>query len=69
MQILKLLMESKGFNVEWSPDSNDLTLELATRCVPVRLYNFLAWYLGYSCDPIEDKWLMSALVRIGKWYL
>jgi hypothetical protein len=54
MEIKKLLMESKGVDAEWPPDSNDLTLELATRCVPVRLYNFLAWCLGYSCDPIED---------------
>ena len=32
-----------------------MTLALATKSIPVKLYNFLAWSLGFSCEPIDDE--------------
>ena len=53
LEVRKLINESKGIQAGWPPDSHDLTLTLATKSIPVKLYNFLAWCLGFSCEPIE----------------
>ena len=55
LEVRKLLTESKGVDSEWPPDSHDLTLSLARQSIPVRLYNFLAWCVGYSSDPVENQ--------------
>ena len=55
LEVKKLLTESKGVDSEWPPDSHDLTLSLARQSIPVRLYNFLAWCVGYSSDPVENQ--------------
>ena len=54
LEIRKLLRESKGVDSEWPPDSCDLTLSLARQSISVKLYNFLAWCVGYS-DPVENQ--------------
>ena len=55
LEIRKLLRDSKGINAEWPPDSHDLTLACAKESIPVMLYNFLAWSVGFTCDPTMDK--------------
>lgn len=60
MEVKKLLTESKGVHSEWPPDSHDLTLSFARQSIPTKLYNFLAWCLGFSSDPIDDE-----MVEIG----
>ena len=55
LEIRKLLRDSKGINAEWPPDSHDLTLARAKESIPVMLYNFLAWSVGFTCDPTMDK--------------
>ena len=55
LEIRKLLRDSKGINAEWPPDSHDLTLTRAKESIPVMLYNFLAWSVGFTCDPTMDK--------------
>ena len=55
MEIRKLLNECKGVDSELPPDSHDLTLALATASIPVKLHNFLAWCLGFSCEPVENE--------------
>jgi hypothetical protein len=55
LEVRKLLTESKGVDSEWPPDSHDLTLSLARQSIPVKLYNFLAWCLGFSSDPVENQ--------------
>ena len=55
LEVRKLLRESKGVHSDWPPDSHDLTLELATKSIPVKLYNFLAWCLGFSAEPIQHE--------------
>ena len=54
LEIRKLLKNSGGVD-GWPPDSSDLTLENAIDSVPVRLFNFIAWSVGYSQDPIMDE--------------
>ena len=55
MEIRKLLRESKGIDADWPPDSHDLTLQFATKSIPVKLYNFLAWAVGFSDEPTGDE--------------
>ena len=55
LEVRKLLTESKGVDSEWPPDSHDLTLSLARQSIPVKLYNFLAWCLGFSSDHVENQ--------------
>jgi hypothetical protein len=55
LEVRKLLSESKGVTSDWPPDSHDLTLALATKSIPVKLYNFLAWCLGFSAEPIQHE--------------
>ena len=55
LEVRTLISESKGVDSEWPPNSHDLTLARATKSIPVKLYNFLAWSLGFSCEPIEDE--------------
>ena len=55
LEVRKLLSESKGVDSEWPPDSCDLTLSLARQSISVKLYNFLAWCVGYSSDPVENQ--------------
>ena len=47
---LKNLYNNNGINVVWPPDSHDLSLEEATRSIPSRLFNFIAWILGLSVE-------------------
>ena len=54
LEVKKLLTKCKGVSSEWPPDSQDLTLSLARQSIPVKLYNFLAWCVGFSSDPIKD---------------
>ena len=51
----ELLSESKGVDSEWPSDSCDLTLSLARQSISVKLYNCLAWCVGYSSDPVENQ--------------
>ena len=55
LEIRKLLRESKGINAEWPLDSHDLTFPHAKESIPVMLYNFLAWSIGFTSDPSTDK--------------
>lgn len=55
MEIRKLLKESKGVDSGWPPDSHDLTLPLAMESISVKLYNFLAWALGFSYEPVSEE--------------
>ena len=55
LEIKKLLNESKGVDVDWPPDSHDLTLQSAIRSILVKLYNFLAWTVGFSEEPLREK--------------
>ena len=54
LEVKKLLTECKGVSSEWPPDSQDLTLSLTRQSIPVKLYNFLAWCVGFSSDPVKD---------------
>ena len=54
MEIRKLLTECKGVDAKWPPDSHDLTSLLAQKSIPIRLYNFLSWSMGFSSEPVED---------------
>jgi hypothetical protein len=55
LEVRNLINESKGVHSGWPPDSHDLTLALATKSIPIKLYNFLAWCLGFSCEPIQHE--------------
>ena len=55
MEIRKLLKERKGVDSGWPPDSHDLTLPLAMESISVKLYNFLAWALGFSYEPVSEE--------------
>ena len=55
LEVRALISESRGVGDEWPPDSHDLTLSRATKSIPVKLYNFLAWTLGFSSEPIDDE--------------
>ena len=55
MEIKKLLQESKGIDADWPPDSHDLTLQFARKSIPVKLYNFLAWTMGFSDQPLREE--------------
>ena len=48
-------MKRSGGVDSWPPDASDLTLENAIDSVPVRLFNFIAWSVGYSQDPVMDE--------------
>lgn len=54
IEVRELLQESNGVD-SWPPDSHNLTLELATNFIPVKLYNFLARCLGFLSEPVGDK--------------
>ena len=54
MEIRNLLKESKGV-VDWPPDSNDLTVDNAKQAIPTKLFNFVAWAVGYSDEPLDDE--------------
>ena len=52
---MKQLLE-EGKSVEcWPPDSNDLTADNAKEAVPTKLFNFVAWAVGFSEEPLEDE--------------
>ena len=55
LEVRKLLRESKGITSNWPPDSHDLTTALARQSVLVKLYNFLAWPLGFSSDLVDSE--------------
>ena len=55
LEVRLLIKERNGVDSGWPPDSHDLTLALATKSIPVKLYNFLAWSLEFSCEPIDDE--------------
>ena len=55
LEIWKLQRDNKGINAEWPPDSHDLTLTRAKESILVMLYNFLAWSVGFTCDPTMYK--------------
>ena len=52
MEVRQLIKQSKGVDSRWPPD---LTWALATKSIPVKLYNFLAWCLGFSSEPVEQE--------------
>ena len=54
MEINGMLKKSSGVD-GWPPDSSDLTLDHATESIPVTLFNFIAWTLGYSGEPVVDE--------------
>ena len=55
LEINKLLKESTGIDADWPPDSNDLTFTKANLSIPIMLYNFLSWCLGFTSDPVTDE--------------
>ena len=55
MEIKKLLQESEGTDADWPPDSHDLTLQFARESIPVKLYDFLAWAMGFSDEPLFEE--------------
>ena len=55
LEVRKLLGDCKGVGSAWPPDSHDLTLSSALDSIPIVLYNFLAWAVGYSQEPSLDK--------------
>ena len=54
MEINGMLKKSQGVD-GWPPDSSDLTLDHATESIPVKLFYFIAWTLGYSKEPAVDE--------------
>ena len=54
-EVRKFLRESKGITSKWPPDSHDLTTAFARQSFPVKLYNFLAWSLGFSSELVNCK--------------
>jgi hypothetical protein len=65
MEIRKMLKESKGAD-GWPPDSSDLTLECATETIPTKLFNFIAWTLGYSNKPVMDERVVMSRSQMCK---
>ena len=55
MSLKNLLYNNKGINVVWPPDSHDLSMEEAIRSIPSRLFNFIAWILGFPVEPVEEN--------------
>ena len=55
MSFKNLLYNNKGINVVRPPDSHDLSMEEAIRSIPSRLFNFIAWILGFSVEPFEEN--------------
>ena len=53
MEINGMLKKSPGVD-GWPPDSSDLTLDHGTESIPLKLFNFIAWILGYSKEPVVD---------------
>ena len=49
------LIECKGIGSHWPPDSNDLSMEAALKSVPVKLFNFISWLVGYSEEPNQEE--------------
>ena len=66
LEIKKLLTECEGVSSEWPPDSHDLLLSLARQSIPVKLYNFLAWCVGFSSDPAKDERVKISSVEDAK---
>ena len=58
LEIRELLRKTKGTE-DWPPDAHDLTPEKTLESLPVKLFNFVAWILGYSEEPD-----MEARVRV-----
>ena len=54
LETKEILKHSGGLD-GWPSDSSDLTLENAIDSVPVRLFNFIAWSVGFSEDPVMDE--------------
>ncbi|CAB4034870.1 Hypothetical predicted protein [Paramuricea clavata] len=65
MEIRKMLKESKGSD-GWRPDSSDLTIQRATESIPIKLFNFIAWTLGYSNEPVMDKRVVMSRSQMCK---
>ena len=55
MSLKNLLYNNKRINVVSPPDSHDLSMEEAIRSIPSRLFNFIAWILGFSVEPVEEN--------------
>ena len=55
MSLKNLLYNNKGINVVWPPDSHDLPIVEATKSIPSRLFNFIAWIVGFSVEPVEES--------------
>ena len=54
MEMNRILKKSPGVD-EWPPNSSDLTLDHTTTSIPVKLFNFIAWNLGYSEESVVDE--------------
>ena len=48
------LIECKEIGSHWPPDSNDLSMEAALKSIPVKLFNFISWLVGYSEEPNQE---------------
>ena len=55
LEINKLLKESTGIDANWPPDSHDLTFKKANQSIPITLYNFVSWCLGYTSEPVTNE--------------
>ncbi|XP_055957710.1 uncharacterized protein LOC130013141 [Patella vulgata] len=47
------MLEKKGLTCPWPPTSVDLTTDAVRSVVPAVLFNFLAWAVGASEDPLR----------------
>lgn len=55
LEIDKLLTGRTGIDSDWSPDFYRLTFKKANQSIPIMLYNFLAWCLGFASDTVTDE--------------
>ncbi|XP_050416207.1 uncharacterized protein LOC126830032 [Patella vulgata] len=57
LQVKCTLNDSAGLTCPWLPTSVDLTTDAVRSVVPEVLFNFLAWSVGASEDPVLDKFV------------
>ena len=55
MTLQNLVQDVPPFSSKWPPDVSEITIENALEIVPVELFNFMAWILGFSEEPCLYK--------------
>ena len=54
MTLRNLVQDVPPFSSKWPPDVSEITIGNALEIVPVELFNFMAWILGFSEEPCLD---------------